>query len=139
MLLPLIHDDDCMRGVSCLLVDICNGVFTGQVKERLRARTLIPLSKDNGGVRPVGMGEVFYRLAVIYAMRAANSRTSNCFLPYSMALDFLVAVSESFISYAICCSTLLTVTSSVALTSGMPSTLVVVLTSGTRWSATTAA
>jgi hypothetical protein len=75
MLIPLLHDDDCMLGISTLLVDISNGVFTGPLKERLRARTLIPLDKPNGGVRPIGMGEVFYRLAVIYAMRA-------CQLPY---------------------------------------------------------
>ena len=55
-------------GLTLLIRDICNGVFAGEAKKRLLACNLIPLSKKDGGVRPVAVGEVFVKCAAHCAM-----------------------------------------------------------------------
>ncbi|MDR3572021.1 MAG: reverse transcriptase domain-containing protein, partial [Candidatus Pacebacteria bacterium] len=55
-------------GFQLLIRDICNGVFVGEVKQRLLASVLIPLSKANGGVRPIAVAETLLRTASFYMM-----------------------------------------------------------------------
>jgi len=70
-LIPLLDSVKCMQGIGALLIDICNGVFDGAAKQALTACTLLPLSKPDGGVRPIGIGNTFVRLAKIFAVKAA--------------------------------------------------------------------
>jgi len=55
-------------GLSLLIRDIMNGVFTGQAKVRLLASNLIPCTKKNGGLRPIAIGEVWAKCAAHCAM-----------------------------------------------------------------------
>jgi len=61
-----------MQGIGCIIVDIINGIFSGAIKKALTACSLIPLQKPNGGVRPIGIGNTFVRLAKIYALKISN-------------------------------------------------------------------
>jgi len=53
-------------GFQLLIRDICNGVFAGELKQRMLACVLVPLSKKNNGVRPVAVAEVWVRCAAHY-------------------------------------------------------------------------
>jgi hypothetical protein len=56
-------------GFQLLIRDICNGVFDGELKQRLLACVLVPLAKKGNGVRrPVAVAEVLVRCAVHYMM-----------------------------------------------------------------------
>jgi hypothetical protein len=55
-------------GFQLLIRDICNGVFDGELRERLLACVLVPLKKKDNGVRPVAVAEVFVRCAAHYMM-----------------------------------------------------------------------
>jgi len=59
---------DARAGLTLLIRDICNGVFSGETKKRLLACRLIPLDKKDGGVRPVAIAEVFVKCAAHCAM-----------------------------------------------------------------------
>src|SRR6185312_12132671 len=55
-------DSSARKGLELFIRDICNGVFSGSVKNRLLACALIPVSKPNGnGIRPIAIGEVFIK------------------------------------------------------------------------------
>ena len=55
-------------GFQLLIRDICNGVFDGELKQRLLACVLVPLAKKDNGVRPVAVAEVLVRCAAHYMM-----------------------------------------------------------------------
>jgi len=55
-------------GFQLLIRDICNGVFDGDLKQRLLTCVLVALTKKNGGVRPVAVAEVLVRCAAFYMM-----------------------------------------------------------------------
>ncbi len=78
-LLPLVTSVKCMQGLALMLVDIINGEFTGAVKRVLTACTLLPLSKPGGGVRPIGIGNTFVRLAKIYATKMSSCDLNSMF------------------------------------------------------------
>jgi len=69
-----------IEGLTLLVKDLCNGVFTGAMQQRLLASLLIPISKGEGrGVRPIAMGETFVKLAAHYTM--SLRATSGSALP----------------------------------------------------------
>ena len=78
-LLPLVTSGKCMQGIGAIIVDIINGVFTGAVKRALTACTLLPLDKPGGGVRPIGIGNTFVRLAKIYAVKMSSCDLRSMF------------------------------------------------------------
>jgi hypothetical protein len=53
-------------GFQLLIRDLCNGVFAGELKQRLLSCVLVPLSKPGNGVRPVAVAEVWVRCAAHY-------------------------------------------------------------------------
>jgi len=55
-------------GFQLLIRDICNGVFDGELKQRMLACVLVPLAKKDNGVRPVAIAEVLVRCAAHYMM-----------------------------------------------------------------------
>ncbi len=61
-------EEEPVLGLCALIKDICNGVFTGEIKKRLLSHVLIPIPKIPGqsAVRPIAMGEVFVKLAALY-------------------------------------------------------------------------
>lgn len=68
LLLALIDDHDCLAALGHLVKDIVNGALTGRARELLVSSTLVATKKPSGGCRPIAMGEVFYRVACLYAL-----------------------------------------------------------------------
>ncbi|MDR3446587.1 reverse transcriptase domain-containing protein [Dyella sp.] len=67
-------------GFQLLIRDICNGVFDGELKERLLAAVLVPLSKPNGsGVRPIAIAETLVRCASFYMMSLIEDDMASFF------------------------------------------------------------
>ena len=72
LLLPLLEDDVCLRGLTRLINDIVNGNFDQRGQDFLTASWLIGIPKPGKkGVRPIAMGEVFYKIA-------ATITVANC-------------------------------------------------------------
>jgi len=67
------------KGMELFIRDICNGVFTDDMKQRLLACRLIPLSKKNNGVRPVAVGEVFTKCAAHCVMSLIEDQMKTFF------------------------------------------------------------
>ena len=70
------------KGMELFIRDICNGYFTGVVKDRLLASRLIPLSKQDkkNGIRPIAIGEVFTKCAS-HCMMALIEDKMKIFFP----------------------------------------------------------
>ena len=69
LLLPLVDDEECLNGLACLCGDIINGHFSGSDRHRLIGSVLVAIPKSAGGIRPIAMGECFYKAACIYMLR----------------------------------------------------------------------
>jgi len=70
MVLAQGESEDAKGGLCALVRDLCNGIFTGALQERLLSCTLMPIWKKEigGGIRPIAIGEVFVKLAAHYSM-----------------------------------------------------------------------
>jgi hypothetical protein len=78
MLLVLSADPDCLRGIAQITQDITNDHLPHSIRPYILPSTLIALEKNNGaGIRPIAIGEVFYRLAAyrchVMVMRTART------------------------------------------------------------------
>lgn len=65
-----------MKGLAALIHDIMNGeVFTDELSRHLLLGCiLVPIAKADGGVRPIAMGELFYKIAVTVAMESIDPK-----------------------------------------------------------------
>lgn len=76
MLSVCLQDEETSRGIALLTKDIINAnVFTDPLsRQLLLSTTLIALDKQDGagGVRPIAMGELFYKIAATYALSQIN-------------------------------------------------------------------
>jgi hypothetical protein len=70
MLKVLYDDENCRAGLAQLIADFCNGELPDQAKEYILPSHLVPIPKPNqpSSVRPISMGEIFYRAAANYAV-----------------------------------------------------------------------
>ena len=67
MVKTLSSDPECLSGLALLLQDITNGTLPRSIKPFLLSSNLIGLDKNQGqSVRPIAIGEVFYRIGEIY-------------------------------------------------------------------------
>ena len=57
------------RASPPLVTMILNGEVRGRAREVLLTSVLVGIGKPKGGVRPIAIGEVFYKLAALYALR----------------------------------------------------------------------
>jgi len=114
-LLPLVHSTTCMQGIAAFLLDIVSGVFVGAAKHVLTTCTLVPLAKPQGGVRPIGIGNTFARLAKIYAVKACQLDYTTLFpsiqlgVGHSNGCERVLHTLQAFHAYApvgnVICST----------------------------------
>ena len=68
LLQSLAADTDCYVGIECIVNDILNGDLSSELRDVILASVLVVAAKSSGGVRPIAMGEVFYKLAGLYAL-----------------------------------------------------------------------
>ena len=69
MLSMLVESDVCRAGIITLLKDIINGNLPDTARQLLLASRAIGLGKPDNGIRPIAIGELFYRLAGVIAVR----------------------------------------------------------------------
>ena len=87
MLAILVQSDICRLGVIALLADIINGQLPDDARQLLLASRLVALSKPNSeGHRPIAVGELFYRLAAIVAVRRVSSEAASLLAPHQYGI-----------------------------------------------------
>jgi len=86
MISCLVKDNVCLTGLTVLLKDIINGNFTPQQREYLTASRLVVFHKNSGGLRPIAIGEVFYRLAARYILEKSKKVVGELLDPYQYGI-----------------------------------------------------
>ena len=87
MLAILAQSDICRLGIMALLRDIINGELPDDARQLLLASRLVALSKPNSdGYRPIAVGELFYRLAAIVAVRRVSTETAQLLAPHQYGI-----------------------------------------------------
>jgi hypothetical protein len=82
MLSSLVMSDICRAGIRALLKDIINGSLPEEARQYLLASRLVGLNKPTGGLRPIAVGELFYRLAGIIAVSKVLSPAAALLAPH---------------------------------------------------------
>ena len=85
LLLALTGDPDCLAGIVALVEDIINGLLDDRARSVLLASTLIATEKEAGGVRPIAIGEVFYRVACQYVLHLVRPQVPGLLEPIQFA------------------------------------------------------
>jgi hypothetical protein len=86
MLSCLVHSALCRGGIIALLKDISNGHLPEEARQLLLASRLVGLAKPDNGVRPIAIGELFYRLAAVSAARKATPEAAALLTPHQYGL-----------------------------------------------------
>ena len=87
MLSILVQSDICRLGVIALLRDIVNGELPDDARQLLLASRLVALTKPNSdGYRPIAVGELFYRLAAIVAVRRVSTEAARLLAPHQYGM-----------------------------------------------------
>ena len=87
MLVTLTKDQDCLNGLALLLQDIINGNLPDSIKPFLLQSTLIGLDKSNGiSIRPIAIGEIFYRIAATLALQTIRDAISDLLKPIQLGV-----------------------------------------------------
>ena len=83
MLAILAQSDVCRLGFVALLRDIINGELPDEARQLLLTSRLVALAKPNSdSLRPIAVGELFYRLAAIVAVRRVMSEAAGLLAPH---------------------------------------------------------
>jgi hypothetical protein len=86
MLSSLVESSICRGGIIILLKDIINGNITDQARQYLLASRLVGLNKPDAGARPIAIGEVFYRLAGVIAVRKITAAAAELLVPHQYGI-----------------------------------------------------
>ena len=84
--LPLLEDSHCLRGLALLVQLIRNGQLSDQCRVHLLSCPVIPTLKRTGGIRPVTIGETFYKMAAIIALNDVEEDAVELLGPDQFAL-----------------------------------------------------
>src|SRR4029077_5874317 len=69
--------------LALLIADICNGTLPDEAKEYILPSHLVAVTKpkSNTSIRPISMGEIFYRAAANYAVRRVTEAAARILGP----------------------------------------------------------
>jgi hypothetical protein len=81
MLKVIYPDRDCRIGLAKLICDISNGDLPEEAKEYLLPSHLIAIPKPNKSLRPISMGEIFYRVAALKAVTTVSETAAKLLGP----------------------------------------------------------
>ena len=73
-------------GIIALLKDILNGNLPKRARQLLLASRLVALSKPDGKYRPIAVGELFYRLAGVIAVRRVSQSATALLAPHQLGV-----------------------------------------------------
>ena len=86
MLSSLAESSICRGGIIALLKDITNGNIPDEARQYLLASRLVGLNKPDAGVRPIAVGELFYRLAGVIAVRKVTAAAAELLSPHQYGI-----------------------------------------------------
>ena len=86
MLSMLAESDICRAGIIALLKDIINGNLPESARQLLLASRAIGLGKPDDGIRPIAIGELFYRLAGVIAVRKIAMTAGKLLAPHQFGV-----------------------------------------------------
>lgn len=85
MMATIARNDDCLAGIAALLNDIRNGTLPDEARPYLLSARLMAVDK-NPGIRPIAVGEAFYRAASITLLTANESIITRALQPFQFAI-----------------------------------------------------
>jgi hypothetical protein len=74
-------DEACLEHLAVLIRDIINGLLPNAAREYIMASVLIPVSKPDGGVRPIAVPESLYKLSALYSLELVRGSLPSIFEP----------------------------------------------------------
>ena len=86
MISCLLSDHTCVLGLVRLISDIINGNFDDSARDYILASRLVALVKPSGGIRPVAIGELFFRVAAKYMNDRMKKVASDLLAPHQYAV-----------------------------------------------------
>jgi hypothetical protein len=83
LLAALVESDICRLGINALLKDILNGNLPDAARQYLLASRLVAITKpDSDSLRPIAVGELFYRLAAVIAVSRTRTAAAQLLSPH---------------------------------------------------------
>ena len=82
MLSTLVSSDICRGGIIALMRDMINCRLPAEAAELLCASRLVGLNKPSGGIRPVAVGELLYRMAGVIMTRTVSGVAAQLLAPH---------------------------------------------------------
>jgi hypothetical protein len=86
LLLPLIADDVCLKGLSALVTDIANDALDPHSRLLLTSSILLGIPKKNLTIRPLALGEVFLKTAATYCYNMDKDHFGRIFKDIQLAV-----------------------------------------------------
>jgi hypothetical protein len=88
MLSTLVNSTTCMDGLACLFQDILNNDLPASIRPHILACRLVASNKPNGGkgIRPIAIGEMFYRVAATIAVRRVSDKAVKLLQPHQFGV-----------------------------------------------------
>jgi len=88
MIKSLITDQECIKLLGTLCTDIINGDLPMECSQYLNSTILVPTEKPNGGIRPIAMGEIIYRLCASLAVKKMIVEVEKILTPIQLGVGF---------------------------------------------------
>ena len=78
----LAEDRHCVEAMALFVTHMVNNTLPATVRTFLTTCTLVSLSKDNGGRRPIAIGDLFYRLASRFVVSKISKTVQELVAPH---------------------------------------------------------
>jgi hypothetical protein len=72
LIMRTLYDETCLTGFCRLINDINTDNLPPEARQYILPCTLVAVPKKNGGLRPIAIGEIFYRIAAKFAKRTVE-------------------------------------------------------------------
>jgi hypothetical protein len=87
LLAVLVESDICRLGIIALLKDILNGNIPDAARPYLLASRLVAITKPESDIlRPIAVGELFYRLAAVIAVSRTGATAAQLLAPHQLGV-----------------------------------------------------
>ena len=88
MLKTIARDTDCLSGLTQLVGDIINNNIPPQARDALLQCNLLGIDKprDPDSIRPIAIGEIFYKVAALHQLEAVRDELGPLFEPIQLAI-----------------------------------------------------
>ena len=78
----LADDSRCRTALLRLMQDLCNDNIPDSIRDLLLSSHLVAIQKPSGGLRPIAIGELFYRIAGSIAVRRVRADATSLLAPH---------------------------------------------------------